>query len=152
MKSISKEESLVIDKMFSWCASSDEIINIKKSIAEVRNGNGLYNEVLKHKGDLLSLKHSVADYAGLNIKASGELSRVLWHIVKPAIDRERMTNSGIICGIWIYTSDNCKYPHHEKLNGKKFPLTKGIRIGLFKKIRPQQLVGCHCFIKPVLPF
>lgn len=152
MPSISKEEGAVIENLFSWCASADDLIIIKKSIMEARKGRGLYDEAIKHNGDLNSFKFSVADATGLRLKVSGELSRVIWFIVKAAPARERMINAGIIFGTWVYTDALCKYPGHAKLNGKKIPLKKGARIGLFKRIHTGQLVGCWCFCKPVLPF
>lgn len=152
MASISKEESLIIDKMFSWCATDDELPIIKKSISDVKNGRGLYHEVSRCKGDLRSLKFVVSDYTGLGIKPSGELARVLWFIVQEPPQRQRQVKAGIVYGIWMYTPDICDYPSHAKLNGKKFTLKKGARIGLFKRVHPRQLVGCSCFNKPVLPF
>lgn len=152
MPSIIKEESLAIDKMFSWCATGDEIIIIKKAIFEVKIGKGLYNEASKCKGDLHSLKFIVSEHTGLDQKAAVELGRALYRLVKPKYERERMIRAGIVYGTWVYTSDICQYPHHEKLNGKRFSLIKGARIGFFKRELPGQSVGCSCFIKPVLPF
>lgn len=152
MSSISKEEGAIIEQMFSWCASADDLIIIKKSITEVRKGKGLHSEVIKCKGDLYHLKFIVADTTGLNLKVSGELSRELWFIAKCTPDREKMINSGIVYGNWFYADSTCKYPEHAKLHGKKIPLKKGAKIGIFKRIHARQLVGCWCFIKPVLPF
>ncbi|KAA1280243.1 hypothetical protein DXF85_02920 [Citrobacter pasteurii] len=65
---------------------------------------------------------------------------------------KRMIKAGIVYGIWMYTVDICQHPDHEKLNGKRFPLKKGAKVGFFKRIYPSQLSGCSCFIRPVLPF
>lgn len=153
MSSISKEEVAIIEQMFSCCASADDLIIIKKSITEVRKGKGLYNEVIKHKSDLYHLKFSVADATGLNLKVSGELGRVLWRLISPPIQRERLLKkAGISFGIWMYTEDICQYPSHAKLNGKKFSIKRGAKVGFFKRIHIGELVGCGCFSKPVLPF
>lgn len=152
MASISKEESAVIDKMFSWCASSSDMVIIKKSILEVKNGNGLCDKAINCKGDLYSFKSVVAEHTGLALKVSGELGRVLYHLVKPYADRERMIRAGIAYGTWMNSGCECPYSSHSRLHGKNFPLNRGVRIGLFKRILPNALVGCRCFIKPTLPF
>ncbi len=152
MASISKEESAVIDKMFSWCASSSDMVIIKKSILEVKNGNGLCDKAINCKGDLYSFKFVVAEHTGLCLKASGELGRVLYHLVKSQSDRKRMIGSGIAYGTWMNYGCECPYPSHSRLHGKKFPLKKGARIGLLKRVHPNTLVGCRCFVRPILPF
>ncbi|CRY06290.1 Uncharacterised protein [Yersinia enterocolitica] len=153
MSRIIKEEGLIIDKMFSWCTSAEEILIIKKTITEVKNRKGLYSEVIKYKGDLYHLKFSVADATGLNLKASGELGRELWRLTSAPIQRERLIKkAGISFGIWMYTADVCQYPSHSKLNGKKFSIKNGAKVGFFKRIHIGELVGCGCFSKPVLPF
>lgn len=152
MSSISKEESAIIEKMFSWCASRDDLPIIKQSITEVKNGKGLYVESAKCKGDLYSLKFVVADHTGLALKAAGELGMALYQLVKAKSERERMIKAGIVYGIWMYTPDICEHYEHAKLNGKKFPLKKGVRVGFFRSSYPRKMVGCSCFIKPVLPF
>lgn len=32
-----------------------------------------------------------------------------------------------------YMKDLCKYPEHEKLNGRQFPIKKGVKMGVFKE-------------------
>lgn len=152
MPSMPKEEIAVIEKIFSWCTSSSDMTIIKKSILEVKGGNGLYDKAINCKGDLYSFKSVVAEHTGLDLKASGELGRVLYHLVKPYADRERMIRAGIVYGTWMNTGCECPYSSHVRLHGIKFPLKKGARIGLFKKTHPQTLVGCSCFTKPILPF
>lgn len=152
MVSISKEEIVVIDKMFSWCASDNDRAIIKQSIYEVKNGNGLYMSALKCNADLFSLKSVVSERTGLDQKTSGELSRVIWRLVQGSAERERMIKAGIEYGLWVYEDFLCDHPSHAALRGMKFPLAKGAKIGILKRIFPQQLVGCGCSIKPVLPF
>ncbi|HHL9592758.1 TPA: hypothetical protein ACQ98W_002954 [Citrobacter braakii] len=152
MPIISKEESLVIDKMFSWCTTEEDRRIIKKVISEVKKGYGLYDKAVNCKGDLYSFKFVVSENTGLDQKASGELGRVLYHLVKSNYDRERMIRAGIEYGTWMNSGCECPYPSHSRLHGKKFPLNRGVRIGLFKRILPNALVGCRCFIKPTLPF
>ncbi|CND00829.1 TPA: hypothetical protein PXJ50_003888 [Yersinia enterocolitica] len=152
MPSISKEESLAIGKMFSWCTTEEDRCIINKVISEVKKGNGLYDKAVNCKGDLYSFKFAVSEHTRLDQKASGELGMVLYHLVKSISDRERMIKVGIVYGTWMNYGCECPYLSHAKLHGKKFPLKKGARIGIFKKIHPQSLVGCRCFIKPTLPF
>lgn len=153
MTSIGKEESQVIDKIFSCCSTSDEIVIIKKSIAEVKDKKGLYQEAVKCKGDLYSFKFIVSDYTGLNIKVSGELGRELRRLAEAYVQRERLiVKAGISYGIWVYTKDICNYPSHAKLNGKKFLIKRGAKVGFFKHIHTGGLVGCGCISKPVMPF
>lgn len=153
MSTLSKEETAVIDKMFSWCASSNDMAIIRQSIAEVKKGNGLYVKAVTCKGDLYSFKSVVAEHTGLGLKASGELGRILYHLVKSSADRERMIRAGIVHGIWVYDDFACKYSSHAKFNGLKFRLLKGIKSGLFaRRVFPQQLVGCGCMAKPEMPF
>lgn len=152
MASISKEEGAVIDKMFSWCASENDMPIIKKAITEVKNGKGLSVKAAECKGDLYSFKSVVSEHTGLDLRASGEIGRILYHQVKTQADRERMIRAGITHGIWVNYGIECPYLSHANFHGKKFLLKKGIRVGLFKKIHPSLLVGCRCFIKPVLPF
>ena len=153
MSKTKKEESAIIDQMFSWCASADDLVIIKKSITEVRKGKGLYSEVIEHKADLYHLKFNIADATGLNLKASDKLGRVLWQLIYPPIQREKqIKKAGISFGIWVYTEDICQYPSHAKLNGKKFSIKGGAKIGFFKHIHTRELVGCGCFSKPILPF
>lgn len=153
MSSIGKEEDQIIDKIFSWCSTSNGLVIIKKSIAEVKEKKGLYQESVKCKGDLYSFKFIVSDYTGLNIKASGELARELSMLAKAHTQRERLIEKARISyGIWVYTKDICNYPSHAKLNGKKFLIKRGAKVGFFKHIHTGGLVGCGCFSKPVLPF
>lgn len=152
MSRLSKEESAFIDKMFSWCASSDDISIIKQSIAEVKKGNGLYDKAVACKGDLYSFKSVVAEHTGLDLKASGELSRILWALARQKIDRERKLMAGITHATWVYEGFLCKYQNHSRLNGKRFSLKKGIRVGFFKRLHPGDLVGCVCMEKPEMPF
>ena len=95
MPSISKEEHQIIDKMFSWCASINDMTIIKEAITDVKNGNGLYGKAAECKGDLYSFKSVVSDHTGLDLRASGELGRILYHLVKTMADRERMVRVGI---------------------------------------------------------
>ncbi|HBR2275483.1 hypothetical protein HUZ38_21330 [Klebsiella pneumoniae] len=150
MPNISSEESTVIEDMFSWCPNDLSVI--KKALLDVKNSEGLYQEVVKHKGNLYSLKSDISEATGLNLKVSGELGRELWFVVKQNSDRERMLKNGIVYGIWIHEGSLCKYPEHEKLNGRQFPIKKGVKMGVFKRILPAQLIGCKCMIKPVLSF
>ncbi|XEH50598.1 hypothetical protein NMD75_04540 [Edwardsiella tarda] len=152
MSHISKEERAIINQMFSWCASEDELKIIIKSISNIKKEKGLYNEVVRLKGDLQSLSIAIAEATGINLKASGELSRELWFIVKAKNDRKRQIALGITHGTWLYFDFSCKYPEHSKLNNKKISLRKGAKIGILKREYPGQLVGCCCFIKPILPF
>ena len=71
MPILSKEEIAVIEKMFSWCASSNDMSIIKQSIAEIKNGNGLYAKAVACNGDLYSFKSVVAGHTGLGLKTSG---------------------------------------------------------------------------------
>ncbi|ENP0422078.1 hypothetical protein ACOGYR_001690 [Edwardsiella piscicida] len=152
MSHISKEEGSIINQMFSWCASENELKIIIKSISDIKKEKGLYNEVVKLKGDLQSLSIAIAEATGLNLKASGELGRQLWFIVKAKNDRARQMALGITHGTWLYFDFSCKYPEHSKLNNKKISLTKGAKIGMFKWVHPGEQVGCCCFLKVMLPF
>lgn len=150
MSSLSKEECIIIGKMFEQSASANDMLIIRKAIAEVKNRNGLYDKSVICKGDLYSFKFVVAEHTGLDLKASGELGRILYHLVKPFSDRERMINTGITYGLWVYEEFLCSHPSHAEFRGMKLSLEKGLKIGLFKRVFPQQLVGCGCSIKPVL--
>lgn len=151
MASTAAEESSVIEQIFS-ALSTEELVIIKKSIADVKNSRGLYSEVANCNGDLYFLKQIVANSIGIDSKSSGVLARLMWHIVKSVHDRERMMKAGVTIGVWAYEDYACKYPSHANLNGKKFHLKKGVRIGIFNHIQTQQLVGCGCFINPILPW
>lgn len=149
MSRLSKEELAFIEKMFSWCSSSNDIAIIKQSIAEVKKKHGLYDKALSCKGDLHSFKCVVAEHTGLDLKASGELGRILYHLVKSNSDREKMIKAGIVYAIWIYDDFTCPYRSHAKFKGMKFSLIKGVKSWFFaKRVFPQQLVGCGCMAKP----
>jgi len=148
MDAISDEEHLVIEKKFLPHASPQSMITIKKCIARVKVKKGIYKEVVNCKGDLSSLTLHISKSLNLDIKISELLSLTLWNLVKPVMDLEKSIRSGITHGRWSYLSYICEHPQHERLNGKKFPLKKGCRVGIFKRIHPSSMVGCGCMYRP----
>lgn len=152
MQTISKEEDSIIIDSFSKKANEDEMPIVRKLITEVKNETGLFEIVINFNGDLHSLSQHISSNYNVSQKSSAELSRILWFLVKPKMDIERMKKSGVIQGIWMYYDFSCKYAEHAKFNGVKFPLKSGVKIGIFKRAFPAELVGCGCSIKPVLQF
>lgn len=152
MPTITKEEELIIRQIFSAKASESELKVIKVCVSEVKKGKGIYSDVVKCGADLHSATAKIAELTGMSMPMSGALSRVLWGLVRQKIERVRQLGVGITHGIWVYESYLCKHQSHSRLNGKPFPLKKGARISLFKRIHAGQLVGCGCMMKPDLPF
>jgi len=151
MPTISNEERDVIHDIFKKL-TEDELVIVMTLIHQVKNKTGAYHEIKGFGPDLHSSSLFLANSSGLPKKASEALSSELWHLVKADIDRERQNKAGIKYGTWIYESYLCKYPAHAKLKNKKFPLSKGVRVGLFKRINTGQLVGCRCMAKIVIPW
>lgn len=152
MQSINKDEDAIIINSFSKKVGEDEMLLIKKIILDVKNETGIYQNVVNFNGDLHSLSQHLSSNYNLIPKASAELSRILWFLVKPKMDRKRMEKNGVTNGIWMYYEFTCNHPAHAKFDGVKFPLKSGVKIGMFKRIFPAQLVGCGCSIKPDLEF
>lgn len=152
MQNISKEEEKIIIDSFSKKENEDAMGRIKKIILDVKNETGLYQVVVDFNGDLHSLSQHISSSYNIATNSCAELSRILWFLVKPKMDKERMIKNGVTHGIWLYYDFSCKHPTHSKFNGVKFPLQSGVNTGIFKKIFPSQLVGCGCSIKPVLQF
>ncbi|HCR0506195.1 hypothetical protein ACS6I8_15155 [Enterobacter kobei] len=151
MPTITKEEELIIRQMLSEKPSKSELKVIKACISEVKKRKGIYSDVVKCGADLHSSTAKIAEITGMSMPMSGVLSRVLWNLARNKIERVRLLGVGITHGVWVYESYLCKHQSHSRLNGKPFPLMKGARISLFKRIHAGQLVGCGCMVKPQLP-
>ncbi|ATM86680.1 hypothetical protein CRN74_11640 [Yersinia frederiksenii] len=152
MPNLSKEECLIIGKIFLPKTSDKDFEIIKKSIIEVKGCKGIYREVIKHGANLFELKNSLVELTGINQSSASELARILWRIATSAIEREKRIKIGIVYGIWIYEDYLCQHPSHASFNGKKFTIKSGVKVGIFTRIHAGQLVGCNCLIKPVMPF
>ncbi|EIF7321189.1 hypothetical protein MJJ39_001953 [Salmonella enterica] len=150
MATISKEESEIIDAEFKK-VSSDELLIIKKLIIDVKNHKGLYQDVVMHGQNIYNSKNNIIEKTGLNEKISGNLAMILWFITKPEIEADRRLKIKITEATWVFEDFLCKHPSHRNLNGKKYSIRKGIRIGFFKRIHPGQLVGCGCLSTPIIP-
>lgn len=152
MISIRREEDLIIREMFSGKASQSELEIIKRCVVEVKNGKGICSEIVRLGPDLHSSTARISEITGVNAAASGLLSHVLWSLVRSRIERTRMIKSGIDKATWIYESYLCKHHDHGKLNGKDFPIRKGMRVRFFRRIHVGELAGCGCMAKPEMPF
>lgn len=151
MAKLNKEENEIIDAQFKQ-SSVDELLNIKKLIVDVKKRKGLHHDVIKHGSNLFSSKNYIIEKTGLSDKTSGSLATILWFIAKPELEIAKRLKIGVSEATWIYDEFVCKHPDHHRLDGKKYSLHKGMRIGFFKRIHPGQLVGCGCVSKPILPF
>lgn len=152
MSSISTEENLIIENMFSKSIHAEDMLIINRAILDAKLKNGIYHEVVKHGPNLHALKNCIIDTIGLNPKSSEILARILWGLVRPVIERDRQSSIGIINGVWLYEDFLCQYQYHANYNGKVFNIKKGMKTGWFGRIHPGQLVGCSCHTKPVTPF
>lgn len=148
MISICKEEELIIREMFYGKASQSELEIIKRCVVEVKNGKGIYSEIVRIGPDLHLSKARISEITGVNASASGLLSHVLWTLVRSRIESARMIKSGIDKATWVYESYLCKHPKHATLNGREFSIRKGISVGFFLRIHVGELVGCGCMSKP----
>ena len=149
MACLSKEENEIINVEFKK-ASADELLIIKKLIIDVKNHKGLYQDVVKHGRNLYNSKNNIIQETGLSEKISGRLAMILWSITNPEVEAERRLKIKITEATWVFEDFLCKHPSHRNLNGKKYSIRKGIRIGFFKHIHPGQLVGCGCLSRPII--
>ncbi|EEV7641574.1 hypothetical protein H2998_13950 [Escherichia coli] len=150
MACLSKEENEIINVEFKK-ASADELLIIKKLIIDVKNHKGLYQDVVKHGRNLYNSKNNIIQETGLSEKISGRLAMILWSITNPEVEAARRLKIKITEAAWVFEDFLCKHPSHRNLNGKKYSIRKGIRIGFFKYIHPGQLVGCGCLSRPIIP-
>ncbi|SQK24853.1 Uncharacterised protein [Escherichia coli] len=150
MVCLSKEENEIINVEFKK-ASADELLIIKKLIIDVKNHKGLYQDVVKHGRNLYNSKNNIIQETGLSEKISGRLAMILWSITNPEVEAARRLKIKITEAAWVFEDFLCKHPSHRNLNGKKYSIRKGIRIGFFKYIHPGQLVGCGCLSRPIIP-
>lgn len=150
MAKLSKEENEIIDSKFKKL-SVDEILMIKKLIIDVKRHKGLYQDVIKHGQNLYNSKNCIIEKTGFSEKVSGNLAMMLWFITKPELEVARRLKIGISEATWVFEEFLCKHPSHRNLNGKKYSIRKGMKIGFFKRIRPGQLVGCGCMDRPIIP-
>ncbi|HBD1381528.1 TPA: hypothetical protein KHU63_001961 [Escherichia coli] len=150
MACLSKEENEIINVEFKK-TSADELLIIKKLITDVKNHKGLYQDVVKHGQNLYNSKNNIIQETGLSEKISGRLAMILWSITNPEVEAARRLKIKITEATWVFEDFLCKHPSHRNLNGKKYSIRKGIRIGFFKRIHPGQLVGCGCLSRPIIP-
>ena len=150
MASINNEENEIINAKFKK-ASVDELLIIKKLIIDVKSHKGLYHDVVMHGQNLYNSKNNIIEKTGLSEKISGHLATILWSITKPEFEAARRLKIKIAEATWVFEDFLCKHPSHRNLNGKKYSIRKGIRIGFFKRIHPGQLVGCGCLSSPIIP-
>lgn len=150
MKSLSKEENEIIYDNFQK-VSNAELLAIKTLIIDVKKNKGLYQDVVKHGNNLYASKNCIIEKTGLSDKVSGNLARTLWFITKPELEVARRLKIGIIQATWVFEDYSCKHTEHLKLNGKKYSIRKGMRIGFFRYIHPGQLVGCGCMATAIIP-
>lgn len=150
MTSLTKEEEAIISTDFRG-STSDEIIEIKRLIIEVKKHKGLYQEVLVHGANLYNSQKCIAEKIGLSARVSGDLARTLWFLVRPELEVIRQLKLGIDEATWVYDSTMCKHKSHEDFNGKKYSIHKGMRTGFFKRTYPGRLVGCGCMARPIIP-
>jgi len=150
VRTISNEERDVIHDIFKKLTEG-ELGIVTALIHQIKNKTGAYHEIKDFGPDLHSSSSFLANFSGIPKKESGALSKELWYLIKADVDRERQSKVGIKYGTWVYESYLCKYPSHAKLNNKKFQLTKGVRVGFFKRINTGQLVGCRCMVRPIIP-
>ncbi|EPP2701752.1 hypothetical protein ACUNQE_005057 [Escherichia coli] len=150
MACLSKEENEIINVEFKK-TSADELLIIKKLIIDVKNHKGLYQDVVKHGQNLYNSKNNIIQETGLSEKISGRLAMILWSITNPEVEAARRLKIKITEATWVFEDFLCKHPSHRNLNGKKYSIRKGIRIGFFKRIHPGQLVGCGCLSRPIIP-
>ncbi|AGH74709.1 hypothetical protein ACOGYG_001390 [Edwardsiella piscicida] len=150
MTRISKKENEIINADFPT-ASTHDLLLIKQLISDIKKHKGLYQDVIKHGGNIYNSKNCITEKTGLSEKISGHLAMILWFIAKPELEIASRLKIGISESVWVFEEFLCKHPDHRSLNGKRYLIRKGMRIGFFRHIHPGQLVGCGCIARAIIP-
>jgi hypothetical protein len=147
-----KTETQVIRQIFEDGCTQREIEKILFEVKRFKDGNGLRRDVREMGSDLHSLSIRIQEKTGLQKRAAGVLASRLYFMGKSEAGRIRQLSIGITHATLISADFLCPYGDHWALDGKRFAIKAGVKVGWFRRFHPGEQFDCGCSSKPILPY
>lgn len=125
----------------------------------------IYDAALKsiRAGRALNILNDVLIGIGMDKRRAAEIARLVNDRATSLMERERQTALGITEAVWCYSGAPCMFrpktpspenikrnAEHEAVNGKRFPMAKGMLIN-GRRVWPGMEPGCKCGFRSVIP-